>query len=73
MVTIMVKCDYGCGEPAIKTLKNGKKLCSEKTTQCSAVRKRNSEGLKKAKTTYVICEFCNEKISNRHIKHHRKI
>ena len=41
-------CEYGCGQEANWKLKNGKYCCSEYDSSCPAIRKKNSEGLKKA-------------------------
>lgn len=41
-------CDYGCGREAKFTLKNGKKCCENATSKCEAIRRKNSEGLRKA-------------------------
>ena len=41
-------CEYGCGNLANYTLKNGVKCCCEHTNQCPANRKKNSQGLKEA-------------------------
>lgn len=41
-------CEYGCGKEAPFQLKNGKWCCSESCNKCEAVRKKNSEGLRKA-------------------------
>jgi len=42
------KCDYGCGDNATFTLKNGKRCCSYSQNKCKAVREKNSYGLKNA-------------------------
>lgn len=42
------KCDYGCGNNATFTLKNGKRCCSHSQNKCKAVREKNSYGLKNA-------------------------
>jgi len=39
-------CDYGCGNDAKFTLKNGKVCCSHSHNSCLAVRKRRSDSLK---------------------------
>ena len=36
-------CDYGCGQAAIKTLKNGRHCCSQRPSGCSAIRQKNRE------------------------------
>ena len=41
-------CDYGCGKVARFTLKNGKHCCCSSYSSCDAIRKKNSEGLKRA-------------------------
>jgi len=41
-------CDYGCGQKAEYKLSNEKLCCSKNYQSCPAVRKKNSEGLKKA-------------------------
>jgi len=41
-------CEYGCGEKAKWSLKSGKLCCSEYASQCLSVRKKNSDGVKKA-------------------------
>jgi hypothetical protein len=35
-------CDYGCGQPARFKFKNGKSCCSERTSKCENVRRKNS-------------------------------
>lgn len=44
-------CDYGCGKKARYILSNGKHCCKKSFTQCSAIRVKNSMGLKKAHKT----------------------
>jgi hypothetical protein len=44
----MKKCDYGCGQKAEHEMNNGKMCCSENWQSCPAMKKKNSEGLKKA-------------------------
>ena len=41
-------CDYGCGQKGEYEMNNGKVCCSENWQSCPAMRKKNSEGLKKA-------------------------
>lgn len=41
-------CDYGCGREAEYEMSSGKMCCSENYQSCPAVKKKNSEGLKKA-------------------------
>lgn len=41
-------CEYGCGKEAGYQLKNGKYCCSKRTSSCEFLRKRNSQGCKKA-------------------------
>lgn len=41
-------CDYGCGKQAGFTLKNGKNCCAKSPSGCEVLKKRNSEGCKKA-------------------------
>jgi len=36
-------CDYGCGEPASYTFKNGKKCCSKSHNSCPAFKKRRKQ------------------------------
>lgn len=40
-------CEYGCNQEAKYQLKNGKWCCSEHTSQCPAIKEKNSNGLKK--------------------------
>lgn len=42
------KCVYGCGKEAKFQLKNGKWCCCESSNSCPAIKKKNSDGLKKA-------------------------
>lgn len=42
------KCVYGCGKEAKYTLKNGNKCCSKSWCKCPELKRKNSEGLKKA-------------------------
>jgi Zn finger protein HypA/HybF involved in hydrogenase expression len=54
-------CAYGCGSIAVVRLKNNKPCCSKNTSQCKAVKEKNSNGLKKAyKEGKRICVFTNE-------------
>lgn len=39
-------CDYGCGNAAIKTLKNGKHCCSNSTSSCPEMKLKNQKGVK---------------------------
>lgn len=41
-------CSYGCGYKANFKFDNGNLCCSEQYTKCPALKKRNSEGVKKA-------------------------
>jgi len=41
-------CEYGCNQEAKYQLKNGKWCCSEHTSQCPAIKEKNSTGLKQA-------------------------
>lgn len=55
-------CDYGCGNEYTHILKNGKKCCSISYQKCPALRKRNSNGLKKAhKEGRIDCSHFNGK------------
>ncbi len=44
----MLFCDYGCGKKGKYQLKNGKWCCSKYYTQCSALREKNSKGLRES-------------------------
>lgn len=44
-------CSYGCGSIAKFKNKSGKLSCSESSTQCKAVKLKNSRGLKKANSS----------------------
>ena len=44
----MLICDYGCNSEALYRLKNGKNCCSKVVSSCEAMKKINSNGLKKA-------------------------
>ena len=44
-----ILCDYGCGDEAFYTFKNGKRCCSQSTSKCIAMVKKNSDGLIKAR------------------------
>ena len=41
-------CDYGCGQEAKFQTSNGKPCCSKHYSSCSAIKAKNSAGLKKA-------------------------
>lgn len=56
----MSLCDYGCGGEAHFRLKNGKMCCCEKPSSCEAVRRRNSESLKKAHKENRVSSFTDE-------------
>ena len=43
-----MKCEYGCGQEALFTLKNGRNSCSRSANACPAQRTKNSQGLKDA-------------------------
>ena len=43
-----MKCEYGCNKEGIFQLKNGKYCCSQFSSQCEAIKLKNSNGLKKA-------------------------
>ena len=43
-----VHCQYGCGKEAKYVLHNGVHCCSDLANRCEAIRRKNSEGLKKA-------------------------
>lgn len=54
-------CDYGCGEPGVYKLKNGKNCCSSSCNKCSAQRTKNSVGLKRSYATgKKVCPFTDE-------------
>lgn len=44
----MGTCDYGCGNEAHYEMSNGKMCCEPHFNKCPAIRKKNSNGLKKA-------------------------
>ena len=46
--SMMDICDYGCGQKAEYEMSNGKACCSENFQSCPAIRKKNSDSLKKA-------------------------
>jgi Zn finger protein HypA/HybF involved in hydrogenase expression len=46
-----ILCDYGCGNIAVHTLKNGRHICSSSWTKCSVNRLKNTAGLK---TSYAL-------------------
>ena len=41
------KCSYGCGKDAVIQYKNGKYCCSTSKNKCTALRKKNSDGINK--------------------------
>ena len=41
-------CEYGCSEVGLYILKNGKRCCNNHYNKCPAIRKKNSNGLKRA-------------------------
>ena len=43
-----MKCEYGCEQEAMYQLRSGKWCCSERYTACPELRRKNSEGLKRA-------------------------
>ena len=43
-----IHCQYGCGKEAKYILSNGVHCCSDMTNRCEAIRRKNSEGLKKS-------------------------
>lgn len=44
----MMQCDYGCKRNARFILKNGKYCCESHYNKCTAIRKKNARGVKKA-------------------------
>jgi len=42
------RCEYGCGEKARWSMKNGNLSCSEYSALCEAIKEKNSKGLKTA-------------------------
>lgn len=42
----MSLCDHGCGNEAIFELKNGKKICSKRSSSCPKIRSKNSQSQK---------------------------
>lgn len=44
----MSLCNYGCGQESKFKTSNGRRCCSDNWRKCPAVRKKNSEGLKRA-------------------------
>lgn len=53
-------CEYGCGKIANFQLKNKKWCCCARYNSCEAVRKKNSESLKKAHKNNISFGFSNE-------------
>lgn len=45
----MVLCDFGCLRPAIKQFKSGKYCCSEYTSSCPEMKKKNSNSVSEAR------------------------
>lgn len=41
----MNECEYGCGNPALYVLKNGRNICSKYAAQCPINKAKNSNGL----------------------------
>jgi len=55
-------CDFGCGKESNYMLSNGKQCCEDNWRKCSAVRKKNSEGLKRAyREGRKVCKIPKEK------------
>lgn len=75
-------CDYGCGREAKYTFKNKKNCCSKMTAHCPAMKKRCSQGLKRAykkggrpKKTILPkkkCFFCGNMITINNFDRHEK-
>lgn len=77
-----MKCEYGCNKEAKFQLKNGRYCCEEKYNKCSFIRKRNSEGVKKARKRKSwknfdpsiikkTCIYCNKEITISNIRAHQ--
>lgn len=64
-------CDYGCGKPANFCLKNSKWCCCDFPGKCEAIRKKNSEGLKRAHRSGKMKPFPKESRQN-NIEAHRQ-
>lgn len=66
----MKLCDYGCGQEAKFTFKNGKKCCSKNHSQCPN-KKLSSHDYKNNKShEYVYCKYCNKKLFYSNLKQH---
>ena len=48
----MSLCEFGCGNLATYTQKNGKKICKNNASKCPALRKKNGDGNKGRKCTW---------------------
>lgn len=57
-------CEYGCGSEAKYILKNGKHCCQPYASKCPSIRKKNSEGLKKAYREGTKSQQYNTSLSN---------
>ena len=77
----MDKCDYGCGQEARYTFKNGKKCCSKTTNSCPSIKGKNSSTKKAGAYRFVginpvfikeKCSFCNNEYSILNIKKHEE-
>jgi hypothetical protein len=72
------KCDYGCGQPGIRKLKNGKWLCGENVPACPAVRKKRlrtmaenrrkradllAHEIRDRSRASIVCPYCAERVT----------
>ena len=55
-------CDYGCGNEARFTFKNGKICCSKNHKQCITKRKTNRKYKEGKPHKIVKCKFCNKEL-----------
>lgn len=45
-------CEFGCGQTAVHTQKNGRRICSTWASKCPAMKKKNGAGNKGRKCTW---------------------
>lgn len=75
-----MQCDYGCGQEANYTLKNGKNCCCKSPNSCPVNREKNSQKHignqvnkgRKFNIPNVECKFCQNNIQINYIKRHEK-
>lgn len=66
----MTLCDYGCGNKALFTFKNGKKCCHNNVAKCSKIKEKSTPRLIQYAEKREECQFCKRKFSKCNYSNH---